>query len=173
MEESWFTLTIYSFEFTVKMKTSYFCGLLLSALMVQISSAEISEFDKITTSLMHSLVDIMEIPYRKIENILDPSVAGKKKEPFLKDIVNKFNQKKEQIEKNYLESRTSEEREFIKKKLVDYSNASQKLVNAIWDASNTAKMTINGFFNTLPKNVQNKVLDLGKDLNNILHKIKA
>jgi len=50
-------------------------------------------------SLIHSLVDIVEIPYRKFENVLNPSVAGEKKEPFLKDVIAKLNRKKEEIEK--------------------------------------------------------------------------
>lgn len=41
----------------------------------------------------------MEIPYRKIENIVNPSGAGEKKEPFLDDIVIKLKRKKEEIEK--------------------------------------------------------------------------
>jgi len=45
------------------------------------------------------LVDIVEIPYRKFENVLNPSVAGVKKEPFLKDVLVKLNRKKEEIEK--------------------------------------------------------------------------
>jgi len=50
-------------------------------------------------SLIYSLVDIVEIPYRKFENVLNPSVAGEKKEPFLKDVLGKLNQKIEKIEK--------------------------------------------------------------------------
>ncbi|CAH1710210.1 unnamed protein product [Aphis gossypii] len=124
-------------------------------------------------SLIYSLVDIVEIPYRKFENVLNPSVAGEKKEPFLKDVLAKLNQKKEEIEKTYLESLSPELREFKKKKLIEYANNSQRIANSIRDTSKAARLMINTYFNTLPKNVQNKIIDLGKDLNNILHKIKA
>jgi len=50
-------------------------------------------------NLFHSLVDIMEIPYRKIENIVNPTEAGLKKEPFLEDLTMKLKRKKEEIEK--------------------------------------------------------------------------
>ncbi|XP_050061262.1 uncharacterized protein LOC114133093 [Aphis gossypii] len=166
-------LTIYSFEFTSKMKTSYFCVLLMSVLVVQISSEEISELDKMAMSLIHSLVDVVEIPYRKLENVLNPSVASEKKEPFLKDILAKLNRKKEEIEKTYLESLTPEERELEKKKFIEYANNSKRIANSIRDTSKAARLMINTYFNNLPKNVQNKLIDLGKDLNNILHKIKA
>jgi len=32
---------------------------------------------------------------------------------------------------------------------------------------------INAYFNHQPKNVQNKLIGLGQDLNNILHKLKV
>ncbi|KAE9531315.1 hypothetical protein AGLY_010521 [Aphis glycines] len=163
-----YVLTIYSFEFTPKMKTSYFCVLLMS-----ISSEEISELDRTAMSLIYSLVDIVEIPYRQFENVLNPSVAGEKKEPFLKDVLAKLHQKKEEIEKTYLESLSPELREFKKKKLIEYANNSQRIANSIRDTSKAVRLMINTYFNTLPKNVQNKIIDLGKDLNNILHKIKV
>jgi len=50
-------------------------------------------------NLFQSLVDIVEIPYRKIENIVNPSEAGVKKEPFLNDLTIKLKRKKEEIEK--------------------------------------------------------------------------
>jgi len=50
-------------------------------------------------NLFHSLVDIIEIPYRKIENIVNPTEAGLKKEPFLEDLTIKLKRKKEEIEK--------------------------------------------------------------------------
>jgi len=50
-------------------------------------------------TLFQSLVDIVEIPYRKIENIVNPSEAGLKKEQFLDDLIIKLKRKKEEIEK--------------------------------------------------------------------------
>jgi len=50
-------------------------------------------------TLFQSLVDIVEIPYRKIENIVNPSEAGLEKEPFLDDLIIKLKRKKEEIEK--------------------------------------------------------------------------
>jgi len=50
-------------------------------------------------TLFYSLVDIFEIPYRKIENIVNPTEAGLKKEPFLEDLTMKLKRKKEEIEK--------------------------------------------------------------------------
>lgn len=50
-------------------------------------------------NLVHSLFDIVEIPYRKIENIINPSEAGLEKLPFLEDLAIKLKRKKEEIEK--------------------------------------------------------------------------
>uniref|UniRef100_A0A2S2P1U5 Fatty-acid and retinol-binding protein 1 n=1 Tax=Schizaphis graminum TaxID=13262 RepID=A0A2S2P1U5_SCHGA len=158
------------------MKTSYFFGFLISALVLQISSAESSEpteLDKMAANLMHSLVDVIEIPYRKLENILNPSAASGKKESFLKEIIVKFNRKKEEIEKAYLESLSPEERELTKKKLIEHANSSQRITNSIRDTSKAAKLMINTYFNNLPRHFQNKIFDLGKDFINILNKIKA
>ncbi|XP_026810094.1 uncharacterized protein LOC113551801 [Rhopalosiphum maidis] len=176
MKEREYILTIYSFDFTAKMKTSYFFGFLISALVIQISSAEPSEpteLDKMAANLMHSLIDVVEIPYRKLEKILNPSAASGNKEPFLKDIVIKLNRKKEEIEKAYLESLSPEERELAKKKFIEHANSSQRIANSIRDTSKAAKLMINTYFNNLPKHFQNKLFDLGKDFINILNKMKA
>lgn len=45
------------------------------------------------------MIDIVEIPYRKIEKIVNPSEAGLEKEPFLDDLMIKLERKKEEIEK--------------------------------------------------------------------------
>lgn len=52
-----------------------------------------------TVNLFRSLVDIVEIPYRKIENIVNPSEAGLQKKQFLEDLTIKLQRKKEEIEK--------------------------------------------------------------------------
>jgi len=72
-----------------------------------------------------------------------------------------------------LESLSPELRELKKKKLIEYANNLQRIANSIRDTSKAARLMINTYFNALPKNVQNKIIDLGKDLNNILHKIKV
>jgi len=72
-----------------------------------------------------------------------------------------------------LESLSPELRELEKKKLTEYANNSQRIANSIRDTSKVARLMINTYFNTLPKNVQNKLIDLGKDLIDILHKIKV
>jgi len=72
-----------------------------------------------------------------------------------------------------LESLSPEERELEKKTFIEYANNSKRIVNSIRDTSKAARLMINTYFNNLPKNVQNKLIDLGKDLNNILHKIKV
>jgi len=52
-----------------------------------------------TVNLFRSLVEIVEIPYRKIENILNPSEAGLQKKQLLEDLTIKLQRKKEEIEK--------------------------------------------------------------------------
>ncbi|XP_060865349.1 uncharacterized protein LOC132941350 [Metopolophium dirhodum] len=154
------------------MKTSNVCVLVISALVVQVSSEEVTELDKMAVNLFHSLVDIIEIPYRKIENIVNPTEAGLKKEPFLEDLTIKLKRKKEEIEKTYMESLTPDIRELEKKRLSEYVNTSQKIVKSIQDTKKMARSMINAYFTNLPKNVQSKLIGLGQDLNNILHKLK-
>ncbi|KAL4099021.1 hypothetical protein QTP88_023522 [Uroleucon formosanum] len=138
----------------------------------QVSSEEVTELDKMAVNLVHSLFDIVEIPYRKIENIINPSEAGLEKLPFLEDLAIKLKRKKEEIEKTYMESLTPEIRELEKNRLREYANTSQKIIKSIQDFKKMARSMINAYFNNLPKNVQNKLIGLGQDLNNILHKLK-
>jgi len=72
-----------------------------------------------------------------------------------------------------MESLSPENRELEKKKFIEYANTSQRIVKVIHDYSKMGKNMINAYFNNLPKNVQNKLIGLGQDLNNILHKIKV
>ncbi|XP_015374532.1 PREDICTED: uncharacterized protein LOC107169326 isoform X2 [Diuraphis noxia] len=154
------------------MKTSNVCVLVISALVVAQVSSEVTELDKMALTLFQSLVDIVEIPYRKIENIVNPSEAGIEKEPFLDDLIIKLKRKKEEIEKKYLESLSPETRELQKKRISEFANTSQRILNSIQTSSKMARSMINAYFNHLPKNVQNKLIGLGQDLNNILHKLK-
>lgn len=123
-------------------------------------------------SLFHSLVDIVEIPYRKFENIINPSEAGEKKEPFLDDLINKFKRMKDKIETAYIESLSLETGDLKIKRLSEYTNTLQRILNALRDSSKMAKSMIYAYFNQQPKSVQNKLIGLGEDLNNILHKLK-
>ncbi|XP_022173051.1 uncharacterized protein LOC111035661 [Myzus persicae] len=153
------------------MKTSSVCVLVISALVAQVSS-EVTELDQMALNLFHSLVDIVEIPYRKIENIVNPSEAGVKKEPFLYDLGIKLKRKKEEIERKYVESLSPDTRELQKQRIREYNDILDRMVYSIEGSSKKARSMVNEFFNNLPKNVQSKLIGLGGDLNNILHKIK-
>lgn len=72
-----------------------------------------------------------------------------------------------------MESLTPEIRELEKNRLREYANTSQKIIKSIQDFKKMARSMINAYFNNLPKNVQNKLIGLGQDLNNILHKLKV
>ncbi|XP_027854507.2 uncharacterized protein LOC114133082 [Aphis gossypii] len=155
------------------MRLLYLSSLLLSTLVFQISS-EPTELDKITSQVQESLVRLAEIPFLNLE----------KEDPvrFLRDQIKMFSyklsSKATEIEKElnkvyHDDSLLAPGMKEIKNKILE----NLSYLTKSYDMQNPTKDIITGLinksFNTLPNNMQTKLLSIGQDINTSLEKLRV
>lgn len=155
------------------MNLLYLSSLLLSTLVFQISS-EPTELDKITSQVQESLVRLAEVPFLNLE----------KEDPvrFLRDQIKMFSyklsSKATEIEKElnkvyHDDSLLTPGMKEIKNKILEnlsYLTKSSDMQNQTKDI---ITVLINKSFNTLPKDMQTKLLSIGQDINTSLKKLRV
>ncbi|KAF0769621.1 Uncharacterized protein FWK35_00013669 [Aphis craccivora] len=155
------------------MSLLYLSSLLLSTLVFQISS-EPTELDKITSQVQESLVRLAEVPFLNLE----------KEDPvrFLRDQIKMFSyklsSKATEIEKElnkvyHDDSLLTPGMKEIKNKILEnlsYLTKSSDIQNQTKDI---ITVLINKSFNTLPKDMQTKLLSIGQDINTSLKKLRV